>query len=213
MKIKILLCLLFAAFSAVAQPENEAKPTKFAVKIDPLAMIDVFSCPSYRLGLEFQLYKNVSISLEGGGYLRVSPLFKNVTGYTLKTEAKMYLNKINRSTYVSLEYFYKDQSYLVTQGIRVNGIVLPKDYTMQKYINSATLKYGYVKYVGERFFFDLFCGLGIRFKNVDCIGLTPYEIQHRVGTSESEFGYFRDLYGFSVLPNIDAGVKIGYRFF
>jgi hypothetical protein len=206
-KICFLLLLPLGLFGQSTEPPKN----RFALTVDPLAAIDIFSCPAYRFGVEMPVYKNFSLALEGGGYFEYAPLYKNVIGYMLKSELKRYAkNRNNMGSYFALSYFYKRQTYTVDDVLkRVNT---PLYYTMDKKVHALTLKYGYTSN-GRRVFYDAFCGLGVRYKNVDGIGLTPYEIQNRRGTGESEFALFRDLVGVHYLPNIDIGVKICYRLF
>jgi hypothetical protein len=205
--MKKIYLLLFLPFSLFAQSQGE-KLHRLSLSADPLSLIDVFSGPSYRLGLETRLCPQLSLYLEGGGYIRVPGLYKNVAGYTLKAELKSYVNNNDLGSYLSLAYFYKRQTYTVNDFLKPTNT--PLYYTTDKKVHALTIKYGYVDNIKKRLIVDYFCGLGVRYKDVDCIGITLYEIAHRRGTSESEFGYFRDLYGISVLPNLDIGIRIGW---
>jgi hypothetical protein len=206
------ILLLHLSLSLFAQSHGGAT-NRCSIVIDPIALVDIFSCPSYRFGAEARLYQGVSLYLEGGGYFQGSDIYINVTGYTIKAELKTYdPNEIvNTGSYLSLAYFYKKQTYAVDDILK--DFNTPLHYTMDKNIHALTLKYGYLRIIKNRLLIDSFFGLGVRYKNVDCIGLTPYEIAHRRGTGESEFAHFRDMYGISILPNIDIGVRIGYILF
>ncbi len=187
---------------------NNAIESRFSIKIAPLPLIDLYSGSSYRIGTEFKVYKNAALYLEGGSYFPRFNGLTNVHGYTAKAEAKVYLNRQQKTggTYVSLEYFYKQQSYDWGDSIKLTPAYYKK-YNLNKHINCVTAKFG-VQYVYfNRIIVDVFAGIGVRYKNVKST-LNQNEVGH-LNTGDSMSEPFMDETGKLWRPNFDVGVKVG----
>lgn len=206
----IFLTVSVSSFGQEKQNKDDSS-NKVCIKIAPLALIDIYSGSSYRIGTEFKLYKNFSLALEGGGYLKNYNGMKDIKGYTFKTELKKYLKSKyeNVGNYISLEYFYKRQSYNFSDSILIAPYYY-KAYNVNKYITCLTIKYGVMAVSKSNFILDVFVGVGIRFKNVGCT-LTEEEMKHRKDYNDSQSQPFMNGCDKVIYPNFDAGVKVGYR--
>jgi hypothetical protein len=209
------LFFLFVLNTLIASSQSDTiTDNRFCIKISPLSLIDFTSCYSYRFGVETKLYKNYSLNLECGGYFPNSNGYTNIRGFVAKVEVRMYLNKksLTQGRYVSLEYFYKNQSFTNTDSIAAKHDY-EKSYTLYKYINCGTIKYGNVLLKVKHFVFDYFGGIGIRYKNVHST-LSNVEFANIIKDPDPEGEMVNQLIrqcGKVFLPNFDAGIKIGYH--
>ena len=189
---------------------------KLCVTVSPLALMDLWTGPSYRGGAEFKVYKNFSIAFEGGKYFpNALELFINNQGFTINTELKYYIERKNTNTgaYVSLEYFYKEQNYNFYDSFYgkhlsplIDGPTYFKTFNVSKYVTALTAKIGGMAVSKYNFVFDGYIGLGIRFKNA-ISSLDKDDKPKDDSESLSVINWFGKL----ILPNFELGVKIGYK--
>jgi hypothetical protein len=170
----------------------------------------MYAGPSVRCGIEYNLKGDDWSLYHEAGYF----LFNR--GFLLKTEAKKYLDAggINEGTYLSMEFYYKYQQYEATDSISdfVNNKFKPyqKNYQVLKHVECFTVKFGSMNVYKRGLVADWFVGAGLRFKQARS-GLTSRENENIMDSSDYGPNVFSNEAGFKVYPNIDMGVKIGFR--
>ena len=110
--ILFLLILTSKVISAQEIPNEWKEDLKLWINTTPLAAIDIFTGPSYRLGAEFKVYQNISLSLEAGKYF-------GYNGYIIRPEIKFYLNdeKNTMGNYIAIEYLHKEITFNYSDSI------------------------------------------------------------------------------------------------
>ncbi len=211
MKARITLILTLFTLIGFAQKKDSLVEIKFCLKTAPLYLIDPFSGPCLRLGTEFKIHQNIAGYIELGGFIP-DLILKNNSGFTVKLEPKVYLNKkhLCAGTYVSAELFYKYQSYMVSDMI-LGAVPYSREYDVYKNVSSLIFKYGKVKIWRQRFIIDGFVGAGMRYRESSNT-LTPDERMNIQYNKDHLFSRSLHRPGSYLLPTIDFGAKIGYRF-
>jgi len=184
--------------------------SKICIKLSPLSFIDIYNGTTARIGVEYKLKYNYSIYNEIGTFIP-SENNKN-SGILARCEFKSYLNNddIINGPYVSVELFYKNQSYNTTDSIR-STINYSKDYTVSKNVGCITIKYGFMQVCKYRFVIDGYVGLGIKGKIVNS-SLTEEENNNIMSSDDSyNINLLVSQDGTFIRPNVDIGFKIGYR--
>ena len=210
MKTTILLILLLSTNILVGQNDNDKD--KVCIKIAPLALLDIYSGMSPRIGIEYKLKDNYSLYNEIGTYVPNVNGMSNNKGYLAKLEFKAYLNKEKYAlgSYISAELFYKHQSYGTYDSISVSQIKYLKNYSVGKNVTCFTIKVGVLGQLDNGIIFEPFIGLGLRHRDISSTltGEENNNIQQagspRTNDSSNRAGIFNVL-------NFDMGVKIGYR--
>lgn len=209
MKTKLLIFLLFIAEIGVGQT-NEIPVPKLSIETAPLSLIDVYGGYSYRIGSEFKLHNNMSMYLEGGGYLNFGT---GTTGYILSVECKYYFKSGNTERYyVSLEGEYKSQAFNWTDTVRLANPKYVATFRIYKTVECINGGFGAILPISKRFFGDLYCGIGIRYKQATAnISQQEYN-EMEVGKDDDYglFGFMTEIGNFTYL-NLMLGVKVGYR--
>lgn len=195
---------------------------KFWINTAPLSLIDVFGGNSYRIGIEYKLYKNITNSIEFGKYFNYAKtgflyLLKiNSQGYIVRASLKYYLNKnkLAVGNYLSIEYLYKNITFDYIDSILIKpNPTYAKQYTIHKEISAVTVKYGLVKIYKSRFVIDLYAGVGVRYFSKGYFTLTPEEEEGLLaGENHGDWvGAGQRATGDFWIPNVNAGIKIGFR--
>jgi hypothetical protein len=218
----IILFIILISTKIVCGQKDSVVDNRFCINTAPLSFIDVFGGNSYRIGLEYKLYKNIAHSIEIGKYFNYSakgfftPLKINPQGFIIRTSLKYYLNKKSRTVgdYLSIEYLYKNITFDYLDSIRIKpNPVFQKQYTIHKEISAVTIKYGSTKIFKNRFVIDLYAGIGARFFTKGYSTLTPEE-EAGVLTGENHddlVGGGQRVYKDFWIPNLNAGIKLGFR--
>lgn len=166
--------------SPVAGPQNTVvEYARLAVKTDLLPLIDVYNGGNVRVGLEYRFNETHGVSAEVGGlYYPLGNGMKNLKGFVGKGEYRYYYSK-GADYYISAEYHIKKQSLDYGDTIKIEGLApYWKEYSLSKLNHNANLKWGYQATEG-RLVFDLYTGLGVRWKNTTCTGITEQELSNR----------------------------------
>ena len=196
---------------------------KFMLYTSPLMAADYVSHPMVSLGGEFVIGHRLGIAAEYGikytDNLKCDTLWEKSAGYTYRIELKYYdihrINKDHFRNYISLEYRYiKDiHNEVFTYHQDTSSVDDIKDnYGVFKDIYIVNIKYGLVIRLGKRFYTDVYCGIGIRYRD---IRNTHREYSPDLG---NEPAYVDDIFsGFGLAesklyPNLSLGFKIGIRF-
>ena len=191
------------AFCQLDQADN-----KLCLKIAPLAYLDIYGGMSPRLGVEYKLKNTLSLYHEIGTYFPNPNGMHQNKGFLIKNELKKYLNKNNLSTgdYLSAELFYKHQNYFTNDTI--SGAY--KNYHVSKDAACLTIKYGMLSVIKYNLVFDVFAGVGLRYK-ITTSSLTEEENRSIVPNGDYHINVLLNKAGTFIIPNFDAGIKIGYR--
>lgn len=222
--MKILITIVFISFAQLlAAQTRENENNRFSLKITPLALIDIFGGNSYRIGSEFKLKNNVAASLEYGNYFSYrakgffEPLKIGTRGTIIRTELKYYLNrdKLCSGDFISIEYLYKNISFDYIDSIRiVLKPVYEKRYTIYKEISCLTFKFGNLTVYKNHLLVEWYAGVGLRFFTCGHNTLTDEE-KNWVLTGEGHGDLVGDgqrINAPRLLPNLNAGIKVGYMF-
>lgn len=177
------------------------------------ALFDPYDGSSLRLGLEFPLSDKNKVSLEAGKYFSdFTSIKKNIKGNILNPSIKFYFTEREAT---SIEYLFKDFSFDTQDSIKVDNININKTYRIHRKVHGIALKYYYRQYLFKNLFYEFYAGLGIRYI-ISRSNLTPLENQNRLddelhGSTQIENEINRT--GNFIRPNIQCGVKLGYKFF
>lgn len=182
---------------------------KLCIKAAPLSLLGIYAGPSARLGVEFKLKDSWSLYHEIGYFFAYKP------GVITKLELKHYFEDQdepdeNSGGYLSGELYYKYQSFNASDSIQI-APEYEKNYSVSKHVECFTFKYGYMKVYPCGIVVDMFAGIGIRVKQAKNT-LTAEENDHIAHSSDYGPNVFTNEAGNKVYPNIDLGVKVGYRF-
>ncbi len=213
--MKLKLCLLFLLFAGLAHSQDDEYENKrLSLEVMPCGLIDGFSSPSYQGGVEFRIYKALSMNISAGGYFGGWVASQtNVKGYLVRIEPKIYPPHADGG-YTSVECLYKKESFDWTDSIMLSP-PYEKTFRIFKSNIAFTLKIGQCKTFKSGIVIDWYVGLGVRFKNVTST-LTPLEAKHMsftpAGVNEDPSDTYAAMYsiGNYWVPNIELGVKIGY---
>ena len=208
----ILPFLLLLSFSKSYGQVNR-NDTKLSIHTTPLSLIDYYSGMYFGFGGEVQAYKNIYIGTTIGYYIPKYNGLKDAKGWNYKPEIKLYINKkqnydIIQKDYLSVEFFYKNQTYSVSDSIWITESEKDfKNYSLTKYISAWSIKYGGVMYFKSGFLFEYYFGLGRRNKNV-ITSLTKEEDNSI--DYEPENSSFYNGSGKSITANFIFGIKVGF---
>lgn len=163
---------------------------------------------SPRLGVEYKLKNNYALYNEIGTYFPSPNGMHQNKGFLVKTEFKRYFNhnRLTSGNYLSAELFYKHQNYFTNDTI--SGLF--KNYQVIKDVGCFTVKYGILRVLKYNIVIDYFFGVGLRYK-VASSSLTDEENRTIVPNGDYHINVLLNKAGTFILPNFDAGIKIGYR--
>jgi hypothetical protein len=206
MRTKLFILFFILAKAIHAQHEDN----EIGIKICPLALLDPWNHSTVKMGMEFKVSGNSAVYGEMGTYI-TSYAGKRDKGLLADIEFKHYLNDdfYTSGKYISLELFYKNQTYRTSDSIAIYPHY-EKIYDVHKSVECCTFKFGGMKVFECEFIAEAFFGLGIRIKNATST-LTVYENQHIQSSADYGPNLFANQSGHFIYPNIDIGVKIGYR--
>ena len=189
---------------------------KLSFFVPLLPLIDPYSGLSLRLGSEFKIYRNTSMCIEAGGYFYSQPKLSwldNLSGFITKASLKYYLNKkkLTVGNYVLIDYIYKQQNYTFADSVKIDNIpTFQKKYSVDKLVNGITIKYGYTYIFNKLIYLDLYVGAGVRVIKLKT-NLTNTETNN-ILTGEGNGSFTESLIkAKGVIPNLNAGIKIGFR--
>jgi hypothetical protein len=186
------------------------------VKIAPLSIIDVGGGPVFRLGVERKIYKNFALYLEGGAFIpNIRESQDKLSGYIIRTEFKFYLNrnKLTTGKYLSIEYFYKTQSYNSKDTIFLPPDPYVKANNYTKYINCVDIRFGEMTTYKNGIILEWFVGAGFIHKEVHSSATLEEQnsIRHLGDYGGGVKGASGQV-GKIDSPYFIAGLKLGYSF-
>lgn len=176
------------------------------IKLSPLSLIDVYNGGTYKLGLEYRFLPSISLGFEAGKFFNNFTWLKNIKGVLLKSELRCYMPINYNGTFISFEYFYKEQSFMYTDIVKAT-LEYSKEFTVQKFVNCYNLRIG--KYFSNNHgFVEYSLGIGYRDK-VIYSNITEYETDHLKEYGDSQPRFFIATPGKKHLLNIDFCLKMG----
>ena len=216
MRTTIFLIFLVSTNIICGQNKDTEIDNRICIKIAPLALLDIYSGMSPRIGIEYKIKNNLALYNEIGTYIpNVNSMINNY-GFLTKNEFKIYLNNFKYTTgpYLSAELFYKYQSYGTYDSIKLMSNKYLKNYNVTKNVTCFTLKTGIFGVFDNGFLLDAFIGFGIRNRNISST-LTKDENeniqQERTSDGYSNTNILINKAGVFNVLNFDMGIKIGYR--
>ena len=236
MKTAVTFFFLLLGLHAVSQTN------KVLIKLSPLPLIDEASFPTVQVGVEFMLshkvswYNEVGIKYRKSYYDYSDTNFLASKGFKIKSEMRYYFRQ-NSSTF-SGRYVAANAFYIYDAHNAVTSYFYQKDSLMEKVDNFGVRKnvfginllYGFQRSLSERFLFELFAGVGIRFrtvhtinkeydKNRDNISGNPVDVtisgvRNEIDTNNSS-GFISTNSNANgsdpVTPNITFGIRFSYK--
>jgi hypothetical protein len=167
--------LFFISLTVSAQQKDslsiEESPG-LALKFSPLHVFAFY--PTIQLALEHRLYKHIGLQYDVGlvvGTNSESDLYRNASGFKLKTEIRYYVNTTKSiDSYLALEAHASKVEYNRSSVFGIGCATGDCDYfeyktfTIQNKIQGTSLKMGFLIYLGnqENFFIDLNLGVSLR---------------------------------------------------
>ena len=196
----------------------------FKLYTSPLLALDYFSRPIVSLGGEFIILKRLGIATEFGykyaDNSKCDTLWIKSKGYTCRFELKYYdIHKFKKGylrNYISLEYRYIKDNHNEEFSYHQDSSstkVIKDNYGVLKNIYVGNIKYGIIIGFGKRFYSDIYCGIGIRYRDVRN---THREYSTVLGHEHAYVDDFLSDYGLEensgLYPNLSLGFKFGIRF-
>lgn len=211
---------------------SQEKINHLYFSVSPLAIIDEFSGPSLRTGIEYK-FGNWGIYAEYGYFLSgftsvdkdsdsrtdldltFEPNYNilNAKGNAIKLLFKKYVHSYkNERTYFGIELFHKNQSYSGTNIIRIDGvsnISNSRSYDVFKNISALTFKLGVVYEYNFGLILEFHGGLGARYRDVE--NTLTSEENNNIEINLDRFGANPNKAGEFITFNFSLGVKVGYK--
>jgi hypothetical protein len=219
MKRSILIILCLLALQARAQQHDTARKYDISKRIfiEPFALIDVYNSSSLRIGVEWPVVKDFcSIYCVWGQYLyQASAEF----GVYARAGVKLYPYTLFRKQppykpmYISLQFFYKSQSFSVLDNIEIANNKPGPDvtYDVRKKSMGVHLEMGEV-IAYKRLCLEPYFGVGVRLSTVvnsvsDSFFHQLYDIQEGFVNGIGNATKTNEL-----LPSMTLGVRLSYLF-
>lgn len=211
MKFCHFLTVLFFVKNCCFGQTNENHDQNFVIRLSPLSIIDVYNGGNLKFGTEIKLFQHTSIAGDFGYYFTNFSGRLNMHGFNVYGELKHYLqhkNDGNIGMYLSLNAFYKEQQFDFIDHLVADESISVRIQT-EKFVGYTGINFGYVD-IKKRLVLDYFCGLGVRFKQVNS-NFTEKDFNDFVDLRDSQAGYFIFTPGTFILPNFSLGIRIGWR--
>jgi len=191
---------------------------RLSLLTEAFAPFDAYGGPSFRLGIECKIIRNLAAYLEAGNYFSWYPYGNEsaLRGTILLPEIKYYLNPNGYSTgrYIALQYAYKDQTNNLSDTVSVMEksvfVRQVKQYELYKIVQSISLKYGTFLIRRKGFTVDFFAGAGVDFRNAHS-SLSEQEQNSIVRPGDYSLVYSRFAVGKVVSPTVTFGIKVGWH--
>lgn len=216
----LILAFLFISASGYSQADTTYL---FKIYTSPLQLIDIASRQMATLGCEYTLSPKIALSAELG-YKIVNlrkdiPETINPKGYSCRLEMKIYgpyqiRQPKDIQDYLSIECKYirddinRDVFYLTGLDTEIEDY-----FGVKKNIYIGNLKYGFICPLYRRTYFDVYYGLGIRYRDVKNI---DREYNEDLGHENTDNHGLFDLDDFSESSglkfNFTMGFKLGVKF-
>jgi len=175
--MKTVLSFLFLTFYLSAFSQNQ-KPE---IKLCPLCLVDEFSFPTIQGGIEFyltkklSLYNEIGVKYRKGYYETADTNFIGSKGFKIKSELRYYIatnEERSKDTYIAVNGFYNKDTHNTEIGYYYKGDSSKSRYDnfgVKKAVIGSNLLIGYEKLIGNRFSYDLYGGIGVRFVDISSV--------------------------------------------
>lgn len=202
---------------------------KWLVYTSPIQLLDFLSIPMVNLGTEYFIADNFSLSAEYGIKIadnfaprndviilkdkainyRFETKFYNLINFTDNVHSNEYigleLRKIKSQYNDKLEYGFKNNS--------TDGNFIKDDFGTKKDVTIINIKYGRLVPMGNKFYLDLYYGLGARIKKYEHVSLEYDTNIHQIHDIDDfpdfDFRSFKNNKTF--LLNFSLGFKLGIK--
>lgn len=203
-----LIVLLFFCWLGSASAQMDR--LRLGLTLQPLPLFEFYQGGNLRLGLQTRIAPRLFLHGEYGQYLNALHYnTRQLQGYNWRIALQY---NYSAFYYVSLDYFYKDHAFQLTDEIDLQGMLSEKSYRLQKYSNAITLKWGKMVWTKKnRLYTDLYMGAGLRLRNVSQSGLTQEEFQNI--TSSSIIYQSARKTGQIISPEFSFGFRLGLALF
>lgn len=178
MRLFIFLVCLTITCSGYSQKTREPR---VLFKIAPLALIDDVSFPTIQGGVEVALNRRISwynefgVRYMNGSEENTDTSFVSPRGFKLKSEVRYYWQGRKdeygdwlRGHYVAINFYYTrcvSNSAISYFYQKDSSNILKDDFGVTKSIWGTNIIIGRQTELGKRFLFDIYAGLGTRFRN------------------------------------------------
>ena len=201
---KLILFLLVHSTTVVAQKESdeESKTRRHYIYTEPLT---VLSASGVNLGTELGISNRLAIT-NGFSYGFIWYFLKE------KVEIKLYFREDdlkNYRNYVSGGFTYKESQRNYGDSIYTDTSNYYTKYEVHRIIRAYTARYGQIYSFDQKLFFEWYVGIGVRYRNISCLGLTNEEIQNRIIGSPERAAFYHC--GKSTVPDVVLGFKLGFN--
>ena len=219
----ICLCVLFSA-------HTYGQNNKLSITFCPLAAVDFVSFQTIQGGIEYRFTPAISWYNEFGvEYIRSFISLPDTTilrphGIKAKSELRYYFSGTNshglltRGHYIALNAFLTSDTHNTDVHYLSNKDTIRREdaFGVRKKVWGLNLVYGRQQMMGKRFGWDLYLGLGIRFRYISTVGeqfnytrdevIMPIDYNIPAARAQTEAKG-----GFSMAPNLTAGIRVFYR--
>ena len=205
-----MMCLLLVSTS---QAQDSTVVSRWAVTFRPLGAADPFLA-NYTFGLQFRATDRISAEINAGliksyyNYMTDNKNEKFATGFRLGAEIKY---RVVRKFYLAIQGFYNDYKQESDEYVWRYARTYQQKMELRWLIKTVGghLRAGFVIQPFRKIFFDLYGGVGVRYKDLHIPNLPDdaliIESNNRVfifNESEQDYWY----------PSLSLGAAVGYRF-
>jgi len=202
----------------------DCKAQNTSIKISILSLVDEASFPTVQCGIELKLSRKISWYNEAGikyrkSYYEVADTnFVNSNGYKLRSEIRYYFKK--NTLYVAGNGFYtKDFHNTEARYYYSNDSTDLRidNFSVKKNVSGFNLIIGRQSRAWNRFCFEMYAGIGVRFVTVQQSNLeidTKRDVLQRgPDLNIPDNRIWMDVKGgHSLLPNFSMGIQFCYTF-
>jgi hypothetical protein len=212
--MRILLLIILLPLQLLAKDykfdSTHLRPP-FSVFVMPCQLITQYTA-GFTAGTEFRLFHRLSMSLEAGPNFAGSYMDK---GFMAKANLKYYFpvyidENLEKAWYGCIEYGYKEQSYSAFDHL-TDSAKTDVTYHVRKHANTINLKIGLVLSRRGSFFFDVYGGIGARYRVVRN-DLAPGETNELYHWHEGMVDAPTNDVADGWRPVLTLGWKVGYRY-
>jgi hypothetical protein len=216
----LLFGLFFLSINTYSQKDSTFR---FGIYTSPLQAIDIFSRPMVTIGGEYIVFNKIGLSIEYGYKFKnvdsYDSLIVDSKGYSYRFEIKYYNINLIKSyhfrDYISLEYRYIKDDYNSQFEYATDSThqtLVTDNYAIKKDIYVGNVKFGVIFNLNKVIYFDIYTGIGLRYRDVRNINRTFDENLGHEHKWPEYFWTISDFEEFSGLKvNFSFGFKLGIK--
>jgi hypothetical protein len=217
--MRLIIALLFTfVFTGANAQETKLCQPDLLLTINPISLIDPFGPTALRIGLDRSLLPNFTIGLELCGFYNYYPESfdpDKLQGAAWRLSAiRWYTRRPDEVVGFEVGVSYKQTGGMVSDTIRLDGIP-PYDlaYHLDRRIFITRLSFVHRSNWAKRYWLEYYYGIGVRFKDATCTGISPEELDARSsGSDPNDPGLilpYKHACGKIVQPDLVLGLRIG----